>query len=489
MGYILYQAGASNRATPQLRLQASKVVFTTQPSGAVNGVALTGQPVVQLQDANNQPVAQAGISITVTRSSGTATLSGSVTVATDANGNATFTDLVLTGTAGTHALSASSGALTSANSASFSLTAGAATKLAMQTQPAGAVEAVAFTTQPVVRLQDQSSNNVASADIAVAVVKHSGVVGTLSGTTPVNTDASGIATFTDLAMSAAEAGVSLDFSSAGLTGVTSGTFTVGAGGAFSPYAHRPANYTVVETDYAFNEASYPTGSAPFFDVPNFDGSGWGVVGNDGLTMTRVVDATAPVSPSNVLQWTYAEGSGTPADSASFGHFYRSTSEAIQAWYVAFQIWHDANFEWNLISNKLFFFWTYPSGPAILQTRFNSAPGDFLGFIMENTPGVDSHQANTAFGQALTTAFFEDEWVNVEVQYVAGASNGQLRVWAGRMDGSDGTEGQLVLEYTNINVPGASTAQELMFSSTWGGGSGPTTRDSFRRVDHVLIAHP
>jgi hypothetical protein len=51
-------------------------------------------------------------------------------------------------------------------------------------------------------------------------------------------------------------------------------------------------------------------------------------------------------------------------------------------------------------------------------------------------------------------------------------------------------GVLVTSYTGINVPtGSGANQELKLDSTWGGQTGPTTRDSYRRIDHILIATP
>lgn len=107
---------------------------------------------------------------------------------------------------------------------------GVAKRLNVATQPAGATAGSPFTTQPVIELLDGASLPASSAGVSVAVAKHSGVVGTLSGTSPRVTASNGRATFTDLAMSAAESGVSLDFSASGLTGVTSAAFDVSPGG-------------------------------------------------------------------------------------------------------------------------------------------------------------------------------------------------------------------------------------------------------------------
>jgi hypothetical protein len=76
---------------------------------------------------------------------------------------------------------------------------GIATHIVVATQPAGAVTGVAFTTQPVVRLQDALNANVLEAGVTVTAYLSSGS-GTLGGTTQVTTNASGIATFTNLSI-------------------------------------------------------------------------------------------------------------------------------------------------------------------------------------------------------------------------------------------------------------------------------------------------
>lgn len=102
-------------------------------------------------------------------------------------------------------------------------------RLSVQTQPSGATSGQAFTTQPVVYILDGGGELCTSATNTVTVTKHSGVSGTLSGTTSVAA-VGGVATFTNLQMSAGESGVSLDFAASGLTGAQSSTFNVAGGG-------------------------------------------------------------------------------------------------------------------------------------------------------------------------------------------------------------------------------------------------------------------
>jgi hypothetical protein len=121
-------------------------------------------------------------------------LSGTTTVAAVA-GVATFTNLVITGTAGNFTLTFTPASLTAATSSSFALAAGAATKVAITRASVGTTDTVAFTTQPQITIQDASGNTVSSSATVTATI--SGAGGTLIGTTTA-TASSGVATFTGL---------------------------------------------------------------------------------------------------------------------------------------------------------------------------------------------------------------------------------------------------------------------------------------------------
>lgn len=202
----------------------SKAMITAQPSGAVNGVALTSQPVVRITDSSENTVTTSTVNVVVSIGSGSGgTLSGTTTVAT-VNGVATFTDLVLSGTVGNFTLTFTPTSLTSATSSSFALSAGAASKAMITTQPSGAVNGSAFTTQPVIRITDAGGNTITSSSANIVVSIASGT-GTLSGTTTV-VAVNGVATFTNLAISGT-GNYTLTFTPAGgLTAVTSSTINV-----------------------------------------------------------------------------------------------------------------------------------------------------------------------------------------------------------------------------------------------------------------------
>ena len=212
---------------------ATKGVLTTQPSGAVNGVALTGHAVVQLQDASSNNVDTSGVDVVATISSGTGTLSGTTTVATT-GGVATFTNLVITGTVGSFTLTFTPQGLTAAVSTSFTLSVGVGAKGVLTTQPSGAVNGVALTGHAVVQIQDSGGNN-SSAYVNVVATIASGT-GTLSGTTTVATT-DGVATFTDLMITGTVGSFTLTFTPQGLTAAVSTPFTLTAGAATQIAVH------------------------------------------------------------------------------------------------------------------------------------------------------------------------------------------------------------------------------------------------------------
>ena len=124
------------------------------------------------------------------------------------------------------------------NNATVSQTigAGAATKLAMKTQPAApATNGVVLATQPAVYIQDQYGNTTTStASVTAAVGAGTWTIGGKTAKAGV----SGTATFTDLTATSAAAvtGATISFTSGTLTGVTSGAFNIPAPPLNAPVA-------------------------------------------------------------------------------------------------------------------------------------------------------------------------------------------------------------------------------------------------------------
>jgi len=96
---------------------ASQLGITTQPVGGTSGSALATQPVIAVRDANGNTVTGSTASVTVTIGSGSGGTLGGTTTVSAVNGVANFSDLTLSGTAGTHyVLHFASGSLAAADS-------------------------------------------------------------------------------------------------------------------------------------------------------------------------------------------------------------------------------------------------------------------------------------------------------------------------------------------------------------------------------------
>ena len=259
-------AGATSVAFNIAAGAASQLAIATQPSAtAQSGVALGQQPVLQLQDASGNAVSQSGVVVTATIATGGGTLGGTLTATTVANGTATFTNLAITGTIGARTLTFAATGLTSATSSTITVSAGAASQLAITTQPSAAAQSsVAFGQQPVIQLQDASGNEVRQSGVVVTASIATGG-GTLGGTLTASTNTSGVATFTNLAITGTIGIRTLTFTATGLTSATSGNITVSAGAATqlafttqppaSDTALRTFGFTVTARDGGGNTAT------------------------------------------------------------------------------------------------------------------------------------------------------------------------------------------------------------------------------------------
>jgi hypothetical protein len=98
---------------------ASVLVITAQPPASVElGAVLTPATVVQIRDNAGRPVSLPGVEIDVglKPAPGSASLGGTLTVTSDANGRATFSDLKVTGAIGSRQLVFTADGYTSATS-------------------------------------------------------------------------------------------------------------------------------------------------------------------------------------------------------------------------------------------------------------------------------------------------------------------------------------------------------------------------------------
>ena len=203
---------------------AASLIFTAQPTTTTAGASIAPPVVVHVADAANNAVPGIAVSLSKTSGPSLGTVSGTLTQATDASGNATFGNLSAN-LAGTYQLTATSGSLTSPPSSPFTITAGAAANIAFTVQPSGTASGLAIAPPVVVKVTDTFGNVVEG--VGVSLVLAPGSTGTLSGTSPKITDAGGNATFNDLQINLA--GVKQLTATSGSLIVNSTTFTVTAG--------------------------------------------------------------------------------------------------------------------------------------------------------------------------------------------------------------------------------------------------------------------
>src|SRR5207249_4566300 len=139
--------------------------------------------------------------------------------------------LTLTGTAGSYTLSFGATGLTPAT-AGITLSAGAASKLALSTPPSSSAQSgVAFTQQPVVQVQDASGNPVSQSGDVVTATIASGPAGATLANATATTGSTEERRVGGVASTGPAGTYTLSFAATGLAAVTSSAIALGAGTA------------------------------------------------------------------------------------------------------------------------------------------------------------------------------------------------------------------------------------------------------------------
>ena len=215
--------------TPAL---ATQLAFSVQPATTVAGATIAPAVKVTARDPLGNTAAgfTGNVTVAIAANPGGGTLSGTKTVAAIA-GVATFSSLSVDKSGAGYTLTAVTTGLTGATSASFTITAGAATHLGFAVQPVGTAAGAAITPAVQVSARD-AFENVATGftgNVTVAIdVNPAG--GTLSGAAPVAAVA-GVAVFSTLNIDKSGTGYSLLATATGLTSATSAAFDIVAGAA------------------------------------------------------------------------------------------------------------------------------------------------------------------------------------------------------------------------------------------------------------------
>ncbi len=207
------------------------ISINTQPSAsATSNIVFAQQPAVELLDNSAAPIS--GINITALITSGTGTLLGTNTVATNGSGLAVFTDLTIDGT-GNHTIrfiAAGSGVFVDSNV--VNVVPPVITILQQPSEFNGV--STLFTQQPIIELVDGGASPLSGINITASIFSGTG---NLVGTVTVATNGSGQAVFTDLEIDAADIFV-LRFTAAG-SGVTVDSAPINVGVASISILQQP----------------------------------------------------------------------------------------------------------------------------------------------------------------------------------------------------------------------------------------------------------
>jgi hypothetical protein len=189
-------------------------------------IPFTTQPRILVTDEGNNGVG--GITVTVSRGSGSGALRGTMTAISDIDGLAAFNDLGYNKSGEPFSLHFAAGSISVNSDPLGPLSAGAPTSIKIATASVtGASVDANLSTQPVILVQDQYNNP--NSGIAVTASLNSGS-GTLRGNATATTNAAGQAVFTDLGYNKSDETFSLHFA-AGSLSVDSGSLGPLAAGA------------------------------------------------------------------------------------------------------------------------------------------------------------------------------------------------------------------------------------------------------------------
>jgi hypothetical protein len=479
----------------------TQLVFVQQPLGAMAGAAIA-PIIVEARDANGHlaPSFTDSVTVAITAGSGTAgaVLSGTKTVAA-IGGVATFADLAIDKAGTGYTLTASSGVLSSATSASFDITAGGANQLAFTTQPASTTAGVRFGV--VVTARDSLGNTATgfAGNVSVAITGGTGTAGAaLRGTTTVTAQA-GVATFSGLSIDSAGTGYRLTASASGAATATSVSFAVSGA---------PASQLAFTVEPPGN---VPTGAPFAVAVAARDSLGNAVTSFTGSVSVAIAANPASGTLSGTLSHNAVSGvasfSGLSIDNIGSGYtLAASATGLVSDTSIAFNVlapgnvnaWiNPAGGNWSVASN-----WSRGTVPTAVDTVTITQSGTY-------TVNVD---ANAAFARLDMGAPSGTQTLSVAANTLTGgdgalAGNTVLSLsgsgtitgggtlatagtfdWTGGSIGSGGTAGTIqVLAGGTLTIGGSAThalvnhVLELAGSGTWTGaaalnsGSGGTLR--------------
>lgn len=302
LGVLTLGAACAEKTAPPVPANVAAVSSPTFSSVSGTAVAAASLPSVKVTTSSGAAVADVSVTFAVASGGG----SGGGSATTDAQGIATAPNWTLGNTVGANVMTAT---VTGITPVTFTATGtpGAPAKLVLTTAPTTSVaNRAVFPTQPSITVQDANSNTVTTAGITVSAAITSGG-GTLQGTADATTNASGVATFTNLAIAGSVGARTLSFTSSSLTNVT------------APVTTTPGAATTMAKEAGDNQAALPNTSVaipPAVKITDADGNGV-----SGRSVTFAVSAgggsvnggsttSGSTGIAAVTSWTMGSGTGT-----------------------------------------------------------------------------------------------------------------------------------------------------------------------------------
>jgi uncharacterized protein YjdB len=267
-------------------------------------------------------------------------------------------------------------------------------------------------------------------------------------------------------------------SSSGLvTAVSAGSVSITAtsGGVSSSSSISVTSAPIVPSSGGWTNApsSYPAISDQPFDLLN--ALGWATSWNTAGNMAIAVDATAPQSPSNVLQFTYPIGmAGGAAPAMEYRDFPLATHFYGGFWWKANANWQGHNSNVNKMAfvyqgadtgDAFICFYGPPGGPYQLEAALEFKSADTRDRLVPNVNNVP-----IMFG-----GWHKIEW-QMEYNTTTSPANGIMRWWL---------DGTLIGQYTDILYP-TTGMEEFQVSPTWGGMGDVKTQTDHFWFDHVYL---
>ena len=240
--------GALTTADSSARHDQPRRRPTTSPTPSSPARPNAGAPLgtikVAILDAyGNQTTDTTNVTLALKSGTGdpAATLSGTTTVAA-VNGLATFTGLTIDKAAAGYELTATDGALTTADSNALTISAAAADHLAYTQQPGSANAGASLGTITVAILDQYGNQTTDTSNVTLAIKSGTGdPAATLTGTTTLAA-VNGLATFSGLSIDRAAAGYQLHATDGALTAADSSAFVISpAGGDHLAFTQQPGS--------------------------------------------------------------------------------------------------------------------------------------------------------------------------------------------------------------------------------------------------------